>query len=198
DRLGREYLLDAVGRLPEPSLAFGIDRARHNADDPDARRPELAGKPAQPKVFSSQIAFNVFSHNSAMGDDGYNLEESKMIHETHKIFGDKSIRVAPTCVRVPVMRAHTESAAIEFSGPIGESEVFDILSRAPGVEIVDDRAANRFPEPIAASGRDEVLVGRIRRDASVEGDRGIQLLCAGDQLLKGAALNAVQIAELLL
>lgn len=161
-------------------------------------RDVLAGKPAQPKVFSSQIAFNVFSHNSAMGPDGYNLEEAKMVHETHKIFGDDSVRIAPTCVRVPVMRAHTESAAIEFVNPIREADVFDVLSRAPGVVIVDDRDANRFPEPIAASGRDEVLVGRIRHDPSIGGNRGIQLLCAGDQLLKGAALNAVQIAELLL
>lgn len=172
--------------------------ARALSELEEQTRDVLAGRPAQPRVFQSQIAFNVFSHNSAIGPDGYNQEESKLIHETRKIFGDDTLRIAPTCVRVPVLRAHTESVSIEFSRPMTEADAFDILSRAPGVAIVDDRHANRFPEPIAASGRDEVLVGRIRQDPSIDDGHGIQLLCAGDQLLKGAALNAVQIAELLL
>lgn len=158
----------------------------------------LAGRPAKPEVFPHQSAFNVFSHNTDIGDDGYNVEESKMIAETRKIFGDEGIQIAPTCMRVPVRRAHLESLSIEFTNPMDEADVRSILSAAPGVRVLDDRAANHFPMPVEAEGRDEILVGRIRRDATVAGNRGIQLICCGDQLLKGAALNAVQIAELLI
>lgn len=161
-------------------------------------RDVLAGRPALPEVFAIPCAFNVFSHNSAVGPDGYNVEEAKMIAETRKIFGDESLLIAPTCMRVPVLRAHTESLSIEFSKPIDEQQVRGVLASAPGVRVVDDRAANHFPTPLEASGQDDVLVGRIRHDPSVPDNRGIQLICAGDQLLKGAALNAVQIAELLL
>ncbi|MGE0479786.1 MAG: aspartate-semialdehyde dehydrogenase [Phycisphaerae bacterium] len=172
--------------------------ARALAELEEQTRRVLAGEDARPGVFHVPCAFNVFSHNSAVGPDGYNLEESKMIQETHKILGDAAIRVAPTCMRVPVMRAHTEALSIEFTRPIDETQVRDALARAPGVRVVDDRAANRFPMPVEAAGTDDVLVGRIRHDPSVPDQRGIQLICCGDQLRKGAALNAVQIAELLL
>ena len=158
----------------------------------------LAGEPVQPKVFHTQAAFNVFSHNSAVGEDGYNVEETKMVLETRRIFGDDSIRVAPTCMRVPVMRAHTESVSVEFTRPMSEAQAREILAAAPGIKLVDDRAKNKFPEPLEATDRDEVLVGRIRQDPSVPDGRGVQFICAGDQLRKGAALNAVQIAELFL
>lgn len=161
-------------------------------------RDVLSGKAATPRVFHVPCAFNVFSHNSAVGDDGYNVEEAKMVQETHKIFGDASIRIAATCMRVPVMRAHTESVSVEFEHPMNENEAREILSAAAGVRVVDDRKGNRFPMPLDASGCDEVLVGRIRRDASMPDGRGLQFICCGDQLRKGAALNAVQIAELLL
>lgn len=161
-------------------------------------RDVLAGKAATPRVFHVPCAFNVFSHNSAVGDDGYNVEETKMVQETHKIFGEGSIRIAATCMRVPVMRAHTESVSVEFTHPIDENKAREILADAPGVRVVDDRKGNLFPMPLEASGRDEVLVGRIRRDASMPDGRGLQFICCGDQLRKGAALNAVQIAELLL
>jgi aspartate-semialdehyde dehydrogenase len=160
-------------------------------------RAVLAGGRAEPRVFREPCAFNVFSHNSAVGENGYNLEEAKMIEETRKIFGDAAIRIAPTCMRVPVMRAHTEAVSVEFSRPMTEAEAVRLLSGAPGVRIVDDRPGNRFPTPLAATGNDEVLVGRIRSDPSVPDGRGLQFICAGDQLRKGAALNAVQIAELL-
>lgn len=160
-------------------------------------RAVLSGEPPRPEVFKQPCAFNVFSHNSAVGPDGYNVEETKMIVETHKIFGDTSLHIAPTCMRVPVMRAHTESLSLEFSEPTSEEQVRAILSAAPGVQVVDDRANNRFPTPLDASGRDEVFVGRIRMDPSIADHRGVQLICCGDQLRKGAALNAVQIAELL-
>jgi aspartate-semialdehyde dehydrogenase len=160
-------------------------------------RDVLEGRDAKPGVFHVPCAFNVFSHNSAIGEDGYNVEESKMVHETHKIFGDASIRIAATCMRVPVMRAHTESVCVEFTSPMSEGQAREILAQAPGVRVVDDRKANLFPMPLEASGRDEVLVGRIRRDPTVDGGRGLSFICCGDQLRKGAALNAVQIAELL-
>jgi aspartate-semialdehyde dehydrogenase len=166
-------------------------------------RAVLAGEAPRPEVFPEPCAFNVFSHNSAIGADGYNLEERKLIHEMRKIFGQEpfgagSIQIAPTCVRVPVKRAHTEAAAIEFTLPMSEEQARELLDAAPGVRIVDERERNHFPTPLEATGRDDVLVGRIRQDASVRDGRGLQLLCCGDQLRKGAALNAVQIAEGLL
>ena len=120
-----------------------------------------------------------------------------MIRETNKIFHDDDIRVTVTCVRVPVMRAHSEAINLEFDRPMSDSEVRDILTAAPGVSIIDDREANHFPMPIEASGIDDVLVGRIRQDISRPDGRGIDLWVSGDQLRKGAALNAVQIAEAL-
>ncbi len=169
----------------------------------DQTRDVLAGKEPQPRIFPEPYAFNLFSHNSAMdARTGRNLEEQKMIDETHKIWGDDSVRISPTCIRVPVMRAHSESVNIQLSTPATEAQVREALAAAPGVRIVDDRAANRFPTPREASGLDDVLVGRVRPDESLpfEGDRyhGFDLFLSGDQLLKGAALNAVQIAEGLL
>lgn len=158
-------------------------------------RAALAGEPIVPEVFPVQCAFNVFSHNTKIGPDGYNGEEAKVIEETKKIFADAELRIAPTCMRVPVLRAHTESVNIEFDAAVSETDARNLLESAPGVRLVDDRVTNQFPTPLDASGRDEVLVGRIRRDISVPDDRGLQLICAGDQLRKGAALNAVQIAE---
>lgn len=161
-------------------------------------REVLAGNPASPEIFAHPCAFNVFSHNTAIGPDGSNVEESKMVAETRRIFGEATLAIAATCIRVPVMRAHLESVSVEFSKPMSESDARDLLASAPGIRIVDDRAANHFPMPIEASGRDEILVGRIRHDPSIPEGRGLQFICCGDQLLKGAALNAVQIAELLL
>ncbi len=158
----------------------------------------LAGRPAEPKVLPHQAAFNVFSHNSAIDETGYNTEEVKMVKETRKMFHDPEIRVTATCVRVPVMRAHSEAINLTFSKPIAEGEVREILSAAPGVQIVDEREKNLFPMPINAADGDDILVGRIRQDISQPDGRGIDLFVAGDQLRKGAALNAVQIAECLL
>jgi len=157
----------------------------------------LAGRKVAPRVFPHPIAFNLFSHNTPIGPDGYNTEEQKMIDETRKIFHDPSIAITATCVRVPVMRAHSEAINLTFERPITPNEVREILRSAPGVEVVDDRDANLFPMPIDASGRDNVLVGRIRQDASQPDGKGIDLFVCGDQLRKGAALNAVQIIELL-
>ncbi|HKQ48651.1 MAG TPA: aspartate-semialdehyde dehydrogenase [Phycisphaerae bacterium] len=163
----------------------------------DQSRDILAGKPAAPKVFPHAIAFNLFSHNTTIGADGYNVEESKMILETRKIFRAPELAITATCIRVPVLRAHSESINLTFAETMSEQEAREVLSAAPGVTVVDDRANNRFPMPIEASGKDDVLVGRIRQDASQPDGRGIDLFVSGDQLRKGAALNAVQIAEAL-
>lgn len=155
-------------------------------------------KPLNTKVFGRPYLFNLFSHNSAIDEDGYNQEEIKMVNETHKIWGDDSVGITATCVRVPVLRAHCESINLTLRKPLSVDEAREILENSPGVRVVDDPANNKFPEPIDASGIDEVLVGRIRADFSQPPGYGLNLFVAGDQLRKGAALNAVQIAEALL
>lgn len=155
----------------------------------------LRGEAARPDVLPHVCAFNVFSHNTEVGPDGSNVEERKVAEETRKMFHAPGLKISATCIRVPVMRAHSEAVWLEFERPMGEAEARAILEKSPGVRVVDDRAGNRFPMPIEAAGRDEVLVGRIRNDASVDGGRGLALFMSGDQLRKGAALNAVQIAE---
>ena len=155
----------------------------------------LAGREIKPAVFPHPIAFNLFSHNSPIDEGGYNTEERKMIDETRKIFHEPDMAITATCIRVPVLRAHSESVNLTFERPMAPENVREILTAAPGIEVVDDVAANRFPMPIDASGRDDVLVGRIRQDASQPDGRGIELFLSGDQLRKGAALNAIQILE---
>jgi len=164
----------------------------------ESTRAYLAGEPFEPKVLPHPYAFNVFSHNTAIDPaTGYNEEEAKVMRETRKIFGDPNIRVNATCIRVPVLRAHCVSMTFECERPITPDEVRKLLTDAPGVEIVDDVTRNYFPMPVDASGRDPILVGRIRKDLSDPSGRSVSMFVAGDQLLKGAALNAVQIAELL-
>jgi len=155
----------------------------------------LAGQPAIPELFPYPLAFNLFPHNSPMNSNGYCEEELKMVNETRKIFGDDRLRISATCVRVPVLRAHSEAINLEFSQPFSPDLARDILSQAPGVKLVEDWQANYFPMPIDATGQDDVLVGRIRQDISHP--CGLELWLCGDQIRKGAALNAVQIAELL-
>lgn len=157
----------------------------------------LDDKPFTPTVLPHPAAFNVFCHDSEIGPDGYNLEERKMLLETRKIFHDEKIAITATCVRVPVMRAHSEAINIEFTNPMPEQRVREILADAPGLKIVDDRENSYFPMPLDASGHDDILVGRIRQDISIPECRGIDIFVSGDQIRKGAALNAVQIAELL-
>ncbi|MFP6642462.1 MAG: aspartate-semialdehyde dehydrogenase [Candidatus Latescibacterota bacterium] len=160
-------------------------------------RDVLSGKPAAPREVPHQIAFNLFSHNSTIGVDGYCEEETKMIRETRKMFHDDGLLVTPTCIRVPILRAHSEAMNVEFEEPVTADEVRDILAQAPGVTIVDDRQGNHFPMPLEASGVDDVLVGRIRQDLSRPDGTGVDMFLSGDQLRKGAALNAMQIAETL-
>jgi aspartate-semialdehyde dehydrogenase len=158
----------------------------------------LDGRKPTMNKFKYQIAFNIFSHDSAVGPNGYNEEEMKMVKETRKIFHCPEIAITCTCVRIPVLRCHCESINLEFKDSMTPDEVRQLLEHAPGVSLIDDRANNRFPMPIDATDQDAVYVGRIRQDESVPDHRAINLWVCGDQIRKGAALNAVQIAEKLL
>lgn len=157
-------------------------------------REVLAGKTPTKSVFPHQIAFNLFSHNSKIEADGFCEEESKMIRETRKIFHDDYIGIVATTVRVPVLRAHSEALFVEFERKLTVEDARKLLQIAAGVRLQDDRERNHFPMPLEASGRDEILVGRIREDKTVP--NALALFVSGDQLRKGAALNAVQIAEI--
>jgi aspartate-semialdehyde dehydrogenase len=156
------------------------------------------GQPIAKEKFPHQIVNNLFSHNTKVAENGYNEEENKMVAETRKIFGDAKIQVSPTCIRVPIPRAHSESINIEFERPMTPQQVREVLSKAPGIRIVDNPEQNHFPMPLEASGQDDVLVGRIRQDISRDDGRGIDLFVSGDQVRKGAATNAIQIAEKLI
>lgn len=156
----------------------------------------LAGKAPVPSVFQFPIAFNVFSHNAAMDPEtGYNGEELKVIEESHKIL-HSDIPISPTCIRVSTMRAHAESVHLELTNPVDLDAIRRAIENSPGVRLQDDRKTNHFPMPLEASGQDDVIVGRLRRDIASKDGREMDLFCCGDQLLKGAALNAVQIAEI--
>lgn len=161
-------------------------------------REVLEGKPPTCNIFNQQYAFNLFSHNAPIVSNGYNEEEMKLVKETRKIWNDINVRVTATCIRVPVMRAHAESVNLQFENPLDEDTAREILENAPGVVVIDDRASNIFPTPLQVSNKDDVAVGRIRRDVSQDGDTGLDIFVCGDQIRKGAALNAVQIAEMLL
>jgi len=164
----------------------------------ESTRAYLDGRAYEPQVLPHPYAFNLFSHNTRVDPaTGYNEEEIKVIQETRKIFDDPDIRVSATCVRVPVLRAHSVAITFECERPITAAETRELLRTAPGVKLVDDAQRNYFPMPQDASGQDAILVGRIRQDLSEPDGRAISLFVAGDQLLKGAALNAVQIAEAL-
>lgn len=159
----------------------------------------LENRAYEPRVLPHPYAFNVFSHNDKVDlESGQNGEEIKVARELRKIMDAPELRIGITCVRVPVLRAHTIALSVEFERPITHDAAREILRDAPGVKIVDDRARNYFPMPRDASGKNEVLVGRLRPDVSDPTGHTLAMLVAGDQLLKGAALNAVQIAELLL
>jgi aspartate-semialdehyde dehydrogenase len=154
----------------------------------------LEGAEPTPRVLPHVYAFNLFSHNTAINEHGYNEEEWKVIEESRKILNMPELKINVTCIRVPVLRAHSEAITVEFAGAApSETDVRAALSSAPGVKLVDDRENNLFPMPRDASGQDDVLVGRIRRDVS--NPNAMCMFVSGDQLLKGAALNAVQIAE---
>ncbi|MGB9812971.1 MAG: aspartate-semialdehyde dehydrogenase [Thermovenabulum sp.] len=156
----------------------------------------LNGRQTEAKVYPHQIAFNLLPHIDVFDETGYSLEEWKMVHETKKIMGDKSIKVSATTVRVPVLNCHSESVNVEFYNKITREEAIEILSKAEGVVVQDDPANKLYPMPYFVSGKNEVFVGRIRQDFTVES--GLNLWIVADNLRKGAAYNAVQIAESLI
>jgi aspartate-semialdehyde dehydrogenase len=156
----------------------------------------LAGETHPPQVLKHPGAFNLFSHDTPVDPaTGYNIEELKVINECRRILDAASLPIGITCVRVPVLRAHSVALSVELEHPATVEDVRALLSAAPGVRLVDDITANHFPMPIDAQGQDDVLVGRVRQDLGDPSGHSVALFLAGDQLLKGAALNAVQIAE---
>lgn len=169
--------------------------ARAMAEMKQQARAILDEQTPKTDIFPYPLAFNLFAHNSPLSDQGYCQEELKMVNETRKIFGQPDLRVTATCIRVPVLRAHSEAINLEFLSPFAVNQARELLQKAPGVQLVEDWQANYFPMPMEASGQDDVLVGRIRQDLSHP--NALELWLSGDQIRKGAALNAVQIAELL-
>ena len=160
-------------------------------------RAVLDGREFKPTVIPHPYAFNVFPHNAPWVPElGYNEEELKMVNETGKIFETDSVKVHATCVRVPVLRAHSEALNVEFEREVSVEQAMDVLRAAPGVQILEDPGENRWPMPLDVSGKDPVLVGRMRKDLSQPNT--LDFWVVGDQIRKGAALNAVQIAEILL
>ena len=166
----------------------------------------LAGEPFEPKAFAHQIAFNCIPHIDVFVDgaylddvpEGYTKEEWKMVVETKKILGDDTVQVAPTCVRVPVLRCHSESINLEFDRAVSVEAAKEALAAGEHVVLEDDPANNVYPMPALHAGSFDTFVGRVRRDPTVAGDRGLALWVVADQLLRGAALNAVMIAQKLL
>ena len=146
-------------------------------------------------IFPHPIAFNVLPHIDVFLEDGYTREERKMENEARKIMHHPDLRASATCVRVPVYRAHSVAVSAEFERPVSVEQAREVLAKAPGLELVDEPRANKYPMPLNAAGKDNCQVGRVRRDCAF--DNGLAFWVSGDQLLKGAALNAVQIAELL-
>ena len=159
----------------------------------DQTRRVLDGQPIQPKVFQHQIAFNLIPHIDYFEDNGYTHEEMKMFREGRKILGISDLMVNCTCVRVPVYRSHSESITIETERELSPEKARELLSGAPGVKLFDDPSRNEYPMPVDTSNSDLIWVGRIRRDISAP--NSLTFWCAGDQIRKGAALNAVQIVE---
>lgn len=155
----------------------------------------VSGKPVETHVYPHQIAFNVLPHVDSFLENGYTREEMKMQNEGRRIMHHPSFKASVTCVRVPVYRAHSVAVSAEFERPVSVAEARDVLAKAPGLELVDDPTANRYPLPLHCAEKDNCEVGRVRIDCAL--DNGLAFWVAGDQLLKGAALNAVQIAELI-
>ena len=162
----------------------------------EGSRAALNQTPYEYGCFVHPIAFNLIPHIGSPKHEGYTSEEMKMVWETRKIFHDDSILVCPTCVRVPVTNCHSESILVETEQPLSVAEARELFAATPGITVIDDLAAKRYPMPLDCSGQDDVFIGRIRKDLSCE--NGLAFWCVSDNLRKGAATNAVQIAELLL
>jgi aspartate-semialdehyde dehydrogenase len=162
----------------------------------EGARAALAGQPYEYEAFAHAIAFNLIPQIGSPKHEGYTSEEMKMVWETHKILNDDSIRVCPTCVRAGVTNCHSESILVETERKISAQEARELFNAFPGITVMDDLATGTYPMPLQASGKDDVFIGRIREDLSC--DNGLAFWCVSDNLRKGAATNAVQIAELLI
>jgi aspartate-semialdehyde dehydrogenase len=160
-----------------------------------AREASDSSRQARPTIFPHPIAFNLLPHIDSFLESGYTKEEAKMQDEARKIMHSPALRISATCVRVPVYRAHSVAVSAEFQRPLSVEQAREVLSKAPGLELVDEPHSNRYPMPLSVAGKDNCQVGRVRLDCAFE--NGLSFWVSGDQLLKGAALNAVQIAELL-
>jgi aspartate-semialdehyde dehydrogenase len=156
---------------------------------------QVAAKDMPPELYPHPIAFNLLPHIDSFLESGYTKEEAKMQDETRKIMHLPELRVSVTCVRVPVYRAHSVAVSAEFERPVSIEQAREVLAKAPGLELVDEPQSSRYPMPLSVAGKDNCQVGRVRLDCAFE--NGLSFWVSGDQLLKGAALNAVQIAELL-
>ncbi|HBG01966.1 MAG TPA: aspartate-semialdehyde dehydrogenase [Firmicutes bacterium] len=194
DRAGIKRIVVSTYQAVSGAGGRGMDELRRQTEDYVAGReleaailPVASGKKHYP------IAFNVIPQIDVFDQDGYTKEEWKMVSETQKLFKDPNLKVSPTTIRIPVMRSHSESINVETVSPLSPEECRKILQQAPGLEVIDDVEDQQYPMPLFASGKDSVFVGRIRRDLTVE--NGLNLWVVGDQIRKGAALNAVQIAE---
>lgn len=159
-------------------------------------RAALDGQEYDYQVFAHPIAFNLIPQIGSAKFEGYTSEEMKMVHETRKIFNDESLRICPTCVRVPVANCHSESIMVETERPLSVAEARQLFENFPGITVIDDLGQGQYPMPLECTGKDEVFVGRIRKDLSCE--NGLAFWCVSDNLRKGAATNAVQIAEMLI
>lgn len=166
-----------------------------NVDLNEGTRAALAGENYDYQAFSHPIAFNAIPQIGSLKEEGYTSEEMKMVYETRKIFGDDSIKVCPTCVRIPVANCHSESILVETERPIEVAEARELFEKTSGVQVVDDLPNGNYPMPSTCDGSDDVFIGRIRKDLS--SPNGLSFWCVSDNLRKGAATNAVQIAELL-
>ncbi len=191
-------LLDAVGlnHVTVATYQAVSGTGTKAMDELEAQtRAVIAGEPVEATVYPHQIAFNALPHCDVFDDDGNTQEETKLVRESRKILAQPALPISATCVRIPVLRGHSEAVWIETAEPISPDAARELLARAPGVSVIDDPAANRYPTPLEAAGEDEVFVGRIRRDESRP--NGLALWIVADNLRKGAATNGVQIAEVL-
>lgn len=194
DRAGIKRVVVSTYQAVSGAGGRGMDELRKQTEDYVAGRElEASILPVASAPKHYPIAFNAIPQIDVFEEDDYTKEEWKMVREAQKLFKDPELKISPTAIRIPVMRSHSESINVETIAPLSPEECRDLLRNAPGVEVIDDVREQEYPMPLYSSGQDQVFVGRIRRDRTVE--NGLNLWVVGDQIRKGAALNAVQIAE---
>lgn len=194
DRVGIKRVVVSTYQAVSGAGGRGMDELRRQTEDYVAGRElEATILPVASAERHFPIAFNVIPQIDVFEEDDYTKEEWKMVRETQKLFKDPSLKISPTAIRIPVMRSHSESINVETLSPLTPEECRELLQSSPGIEVIDNVGEQQYPMPLYTSGKDQIFVGRIRRDRTVE--NGLNLWVVGDQIRKGAALNAVQIAE---